>query len=114
MLRQVIITPIMDTFKLLETEWETVLDIPGRLGVKNEILMLMPTQIFRLKTEIKVILKTLRAPFLINRRRRFRSHEILHFHLFEFTLPEDELSRRDLIAERLADLCDAERHLDPG
>ena len=35
-------------------------------------------------------------------------------HLLEFTHAENEVARRDLIAERLADLADAERQLDEG
>ena len=35
----------------------------------------------------------------------------LHFHLFEFPHPEDELAGHDLVAERLTDLGDAEGDL---
>ena len=37
--------------------------------------------------------------------------EELHLHLLELTGTEDEVARRDLVAERLADLRDAERRL---
>ena len=36
--------------------------------------------------------------------------EELHLHLLELTRAENEIPRRDLVAERLADLRDAERH----
>src|SRR6185312_624873 len=37
--------------------------------------------------------------------------EELHLHLLELARPEDEVPRRDLVAERLSDLGDAERNL---
>jgi len=37
--------------------------------------------------------------------------EVLHFHLLELARAEDEVPRRDLVAERLPDLRDAERQL---
>ena len=40
-----------------------------------------------------------------------RRHEELHLHLLELERAEDEVARRDLVAERLADLGDAERRL---
>ena len=40
-----------------------------------------------------------------------RFHEVLQLHLLELTRAEDEVARRDLVAERLADLRDAERQL---
>ena len=39
--------------------------------------------------------------------------EELHLHLLELPGPEDEVARGDLVAERLADLADAERDLLP-
>src|SRR4029078_3229596 len=38
-------------------------------------------------------------------------YEELHLHLLELARPEDEVARRDLVAERLADLGDPERRL---
>ena len=43
-----------------------------------------------------------------------RRHEELHLHLLELTGAEDEVARGDLVAERLADLRDAERRLLAG
>ncbi len=40
-----------------------------------------------------------------------RADEELHLHLLEFPGAEDEVARGDLVAERLADLADAERDL---
>src|SRR3989442_8980098 len=43
-----------------------------------------------------------------------RLHEELHLHLLELARPEREVAGRDLVAERLADLRDAERDLLAG
>lgn len=40
-----------------------------------------------------------------------RLHEELHFHLFELAHAEDELTRNNLVAESLANLCDTEGEL---
>lgn len=42
---------------------------------------------------------------------RARLDEELHLHLLELTRAEREVARRNLVAERLADLRDAKRHL---
>src|SRR4029453_18641990 len=39
--------------------------------------------------------------------------EVLHLHLLELAGAEDEVARRDLVTERLADLRDTERRLFP-
>ncbi len=54
---------------------------------------------------IKIIL-----PILVARGRR---DEIFNLHLLEFARAEDEIARRDLVAERLPDLRDAEGQLPP-
>src|SRR5690606_17120933 len=48
-------------------------------------------------------------PFLMDRRSVFGPAKILDLHLLEFAGTKDEVSRRDLISERLADLSDTER-----
>src|SRR5262249_25008923 len=42
-----------------------------------------------------------------------RVDEVLDLHLLELAGPEDEVARRDLVAEGLADLADTERQLPP-
>src|SRR6185295_19578534 len=46
--------------------------------------------------------------------RRVGRDEELHLHLLELERAEDEVSGRDLVAEGLADLSDAERRLAAG
>ena len=51
------------------------------------------------------------APVLVPAGAVGRRDEELHLHLLELAGPEDPVLRRDLVAERLADLGDAERRL---
>ena len=50
-------------------------------------------------------------PVLVPLLRLVGRDEELHLHLLELERAEDEVARRDLVAERLADLGDAERRL---
>ena len=50
-------------------------------------------------------------PVLVPLGRVRRRHEELDLHLLELARAEDEVARRDLVAERLADLRDPERRL---
>src|SRR4029453_10939257 len=50
-------------------------------------------------------------PVLVPARRLVRRHEVLHLHLLELAHAEEEVAGRDLVAERLAGLRDAERRL---
>ncbi len=50
-------------------------------------------------------------PVLVPLRGLVRRDEELHLHLLELAHPEEEVARRDLVAERLADLRDPERRL---
>ena len=50
-------------------------------------------------------------PLLVDRRILPRHDEELYLHLFQLTDAEDEIARRNLVAERFADLGDAEREL---
>src|SRR3989339_949021 len=111
MLGQIIVRPIVNALKLFEPERVIVFDIKRRLGVKNQILVLMPAQIFRVKAKIfRIKFPPLFLPPLILLGRDRRMDEVLHFHLFELARAEDELARRDLIAKGLADLRDTKRH----
>src|SRR5688572_27378270 len=74
----------------------------------------MELEAFRLESEGQVPAQALFLPVLeplhvaARRRLRLRVDEELHLHLLELTRAEDEVPGRDLVAERLADLRDAE------
>ena len=55
-----------------------------------------------------------RFPLLVEARRVLRPGEVLKLHLLELARAEDEVARSDLVAERLADLRDAERQAPAG
>ncbi len=63
---------------------------------------------------VDVPLVALGAPVLVVLPGIVGMTEILHLHLFEFPGPEHELARGDLVAERLADLRNAERGTHTG
>src|SRR5437660_10552499 len=76
--------------------------------------MLVKAQFLRVDTQTDEPFHPLLAPELEPLRVRPRLDEELHLHLLELPGPEDEVPPRDLGAERLPDLGDAERDLLPG
>ena len=116
MRREVEIGPVGDTFELgplAARETEPVLDVDGPLGVVRQLLlrMLEEAQIVLVDAEIDVPVPALLHPVLVPFLIRARRDEELHLHLLELTGTEDEVARRDLVAEALAGLPDAERRL---
>src|SRR4029079_18236358 len=73
--------------------------------------VLVEQQAIRREAETLVPVHALFLPVLEPMPFRARLDEELHFHLLELARAEDEVSGRDLVPERLADLRDAERHL---
>src|SRR5687767_15561373 len=71
--------------------------------------MLAEAQVPVCEAEVGVPLTPTRQPFVEETWRVIRTAEVLHLHLLELARAEDEVPRRDLVAERLPDLRDAER-----
>src|SRR5690606_16595723 len=94
-------------------EVEAVLDVDRALGVVGELLLrvLVEAQVVLGDAEVGVPLEALVDPVLVPLLVGAGLDEELHLHLLELAGPEDEVARRDLVAERLADLADAERDL---
>lgn len=90
-------------------EAEAVLDIDGALGVVAELLlgMLEHPQVLRIDAEVDVPVPALLEPVLVPFLVGAGLDEELHLHLLEFAGAEDEVARRDLVAEALAGLADA-------
>src|SRR5699024_8665214 len=97
-------------------EPEAVLDVEGALRVVRELLgwMLEEPQIVGIDAEVGVPPVTLVDPVRVPSFVFTGFDEVLHFHLLELAGTEDEVARRDLVAEALADLADAERRLLAG
>ena len=113
---QVVVGAVGDAFKLAPLaalEAEAVFQVDGALGVVRELLLrvLVLAQVLRVDAEVDVpglaVVDPVLVPFLIGA----GLAEELEFHLLELAGTEDEVAGRDLVAEGLADLADAERRL---
>ena len=110
---QVIVGAVRDPFELAPAERELVLHIRGGLRVVGELVGLVRSQAQLLlrDAEVQVPLQALLDPGVEPLVVGAGFDEELHLHLLELARAEDEVARRDLVAERLADLGDPERQL---
>ena len=117
MLLQVKVRPVGDALDLSEAgKREVVLDIHCPLGVVREFLLrvLANPEVLvshsKGQPPVEAVLDPAVVPLLVGA----RHDEVLHLHLLELAVAEDEVPWRDLVAEGAADLGDAERQLPPG
>ena len=111
---QVEVAPVVDALELLPAEREAVLHVDRLLGVVGQLVrrVLAEAETGGIDAVGLVPGLALRQPLLERLRRALlRPHEVLHLHLLELAHPEHEVAGRDLVAEGLADLRDAERDL---
>ena len=94
-------------------EAEAVFDVDGALRIVCELFlrMLVMAQILGVHTEVDVPLCAGVDPVLMPVLIGARLNEELHLHLLELAGTEDEVAWRDLVAEALAGVGDAERRL---
>ena len=113
---QVEVRSVGDAFEFLHAVGEAVHDIHGGLRVVRQFVV-------RDVEELQVVAvdplpfppaQAFVHPALVPILVVAGGDEELELHLLELAHPEDEVARRDLVAERLADLCDAERKLAGG
>ena len=112
-LRQVVAPARRDALQLLLAEREPERDVRARARVVGQVLVHVLAQ--QLRPQARAVhepgpargdpLRVARAP-----RVALVRAEVLDLHLLELPRPEDEVARRDLVAEGLADLRDAARH----
>src|SRR4029077_10113608 len=110
---EVVIGPVVEALDLAPPERVAELDVERLRRVERTLLggvLAEPEQLV-VPREIAVPLAPRLLPLLVDPRRVFGPNEVLHLHLLALTRPEDELAGRDLVAERLPDLRDAERQL---
>ena len=102
-----------DALELAPAEGVLVLDVAGRDGVVRELVSLVLTdaQLLAPDAEVEVPLEAPLAPVGVPLVVLGRGHEELHLRLLELAHAEHEVAGRDLVAERLADLRDAEGRL---
>ena len=113
---EVEVAAVGDALELRPADREQVLDVARRGRVVRELLRLvrahsqvaLPQAVAKVPRDAGV--DPVAEPLL----RLGRRDEVLHLHLLELECAEDEVPRRDLVPERLADLRDAERRLPPG
>ena len=103
---------VVDAFEFAPAEREFVFDVDGGLRIVGELVVRMQVELFdrelqHVQVEVPAFLTPVLEPF----HRAFVRAEEFHFHLREFAGAEREHAGRDLVAERLADLGDAEGQL---
>ncbi len=112
-LGEVVVAAVRDALELAPAPRVLELHVRGSDAVVRELVGIVRTQPQHLRRDAEVLVpaEALLAPVLVPLLRVFGRDEELHLHLLELTGAEDEVARRDLVAERLADLRDAERRL---
>ena len=110
---QVEVAAMRDALELGPADGEEVLDVARRRRVVRELLGVVRAhaQVALAEAVAQVPRDSLLDPVREPLRRLGRRDEVLHLHLLELERAEDEVPGRDLVAERLADLRDAERRL---
>ena len=113
---QVEIRAVSHAPELAPAEREEVFKVRRRLGVMRQLLRLVvaQAQVLVLDAQTFEPLVAVGAPVAEPLQIRARHAEELQLHLLELADAEDEVARRDLVAEALADLADAERQLAAG
>ena len=101
----------VDSLQLLETEREVELDVGRGVGIVGQFLVIMETVVLGTHPEADVPFHAVLLPFLEPLHLGARTAEEFHLHLLELSHSEYELSRDDLVSERLSDLGDTERNL---
>ncbi len=114
---QIEVGPVGDAFELFDADRIAVHQVDRRLGVVCQVgrrdvvlLEILAPQAAHVHPPVDTLLHPAPVPLLV----LARAHEILDFHLLELAHPEDEVSRRDLVAEGLSNLRDPERQLAIG
>ena len=113
MLREVVVRAVGNAPELAPAEREEELEVRRCLGVEAQLLGIVVAQaeVLVLQTDGEQPVVAERAPVVEPLKVGARLAEELELHLLELADAEDEVARRDLVAEALADLADAERDL---
>jgi len=110
MLRQVEVSTRVDTFHFLESERHQEFDVSSGICVMSQFIMIVITVACISEAKCLMPFQTDFFPFLEPVKLCSRFYEELHFHLFELTHTEDELTGNDLVTESLTNLCNTERN----
>src|SRR5262245_65720396 len=90
---------------------ESILNIDRAIRVMGQLLLrlFIESQVVSRDSKRREPLITVVNPLLMGSFVVARANEILHLHLFKLARPKDEVARRNLVAERLANLRDTKR-----
>ena len=112
-LAQVVVAAVRDALELEPADRVEVLDVARRARVVRQLVRFVrpDAQVRLAQAEVEVPAAALVDPVAVPLLRLGRRHEELHLHLLELAHAEEEVAGRDLVAEALADLRDAERRL---
>src|SRR5438309_1245242 len=110
---QVVIGSVVDALELVPPERERELDVRrGRRVVRALVVRVVAEpQLLRRDPLLDMPRETRFLPLIVEAQGLRGTREVLHLHLLELARAEDEVARGDLVAERLANLCDPEREL---
>ena len=116
MRHQVIVGAVGYALNLAPTPRILVLDVESPLGVVGQLVLLVLTEAEprRIEAQPGVPAHARLDPLIVRPFIVARLYEVLDLHDLELACAEYEPASRYLIAERLADLADAERQLAPG
>ena len=111
--RQVEVAPVGDPLELVPAPGEEELHVGRAARVVRQLgrVVVAEAELVLRDAEVEVPAQPLGQPVLEPLLALGRRHEVLHLHLLELAGAEDEVLRRDLVAERLAHLGDAEGRL---
>ena len=110
---QVEVRSRVNAFDLAPAEREQVFDVLGSCSIVCELLVRLAAQSVGLDAERREPVPALLPPVLEPCGLGAGRNEELHLHLLEFARAEQEVLRVELVAERLADLRDAEGRTHP-
>src|SRR3954447_25981896 len=113
---QVVLAAVRDALELRPADGVEVFDVARRERVVRPLVgpVLADPELRVAQAELSIPAHPLLDPVRVPAIALVRRDEELHLHLLELAQPEEEVPRRDLVAERLADLRDAERRPPPG
>ena len=111
MVAEVEICAAVDTFELLEAEWELEFDVGSCVCIVSELVVIVETVVVSTHTEVDMPLHAVLLPLLKPFHLGARAYEELHLHLLELAHTEDELTCHNLVAEGFSYLCDTEWNL---
>ena len=113
MLGKVVIRSVRNAPKFAPAEREEEFEVGGRFRVEAEFfgIVVAQTEVFGFDADRVQPVAAERTPVIEPLKIRAGLAEEFEFHLLDLAHAENEVSGRDFVAERLADLTDSERNL---